>query len=66
MSEPVLSIGDKGAAIVVLHQDLIEQGFDCDGDVATYDFGLATESAVKLFQACHIGPDKRNLAVDGF
>ena len=65
MSESILSVGDKGAVIVVLHQALIEQGFDCDGDIATYDFGPATESTVKLFQACHIGPDKRNLAVDG-
>ena len=67
MSGPVLSIGDKGAAVGVLHQALIEQGFDCDGDTfqAINDFGLATESAVKLFQACHIGPNKENLTVDG-
>ena len=63
----VLSIGDKGAAVGVLHQALIEQGFDCDGDTfqAINDFGPATESAVKLFQACHIGPNKENLTVDG-
>lgn len=62
---PVLSIGDKGAEVGVLRQNLIEQGFDCDGNVANDDFGPATESAVKLFQACHIGPDGRNLTVDG-
>ena len=64
-SQSVLSVGDKGVEVGILHQELIEQGFDCDGDVATYDFGLATESTVKLFQACHIGPEGRNLTVDG-
>ena len=65
MSNPVLSIGDKDAEVGVLHQDLIEQGFDCNGDVATHDFGPVTESVVKLFQACHIGPNGQNLTVDG-
>ena len=65
MTEPVLTLGEQGAAVGSLQQSLIEQGFDCGDDAVTRIFGPATESEVKLFQACHMGPDKKPLAVDG-
>ena len=65
MFSPVLALGDRSASTVILHQSLIEQGFDCGDDSSSQVFGPATESAVKLFQASHIGPLKGNLTVDG-
>ena len=65
MPESVLTLGDNGVDVSLLQQDLMKQGFDCDGDLASDIFGPATNSAVKLFQASHIGPDGENLSVDG-
>ena len=67
MSYAILSIGMSGGDVPDLHQILIEQGFGCGEDPNAYPqiFGPATESAVKLFQASHDGPDSRVLAVDG-
>ena len=65
MSDLVLELGDRNGSVSILHQSLIEQGFDCGDDSNCQIFGPATESAVKLFQASHIGPLKGNLTVDG-
>jgi hypothetical protein len=64
-NNPVLSIGDKGSDVVRFQQILIEQGYDCGIDLDGNIFGPSTDSAVKLFQAGHIGPDGKPLAVDG-
>jgi Putative peptidoglycan-binding domain-containing protein len=65
MSDLVLSLGDRNESVSILQQALIEQGFDCGDDSFSQVFGPATEAAVKLFQASHIGPLKGNLDVDG-
>ena len=65
MPNPVLSNGDKGPDVARLQQALIEQGYDCGIDLDGNIFGPSTGSAVKLFQAGHIGPDGKPLAVDG-
>jgi hypothetical protein len=64
-SNPVLSIGDRGPDVSRLQQLLIEQGYDCGIDLDGNIFGPSTESAVKLFQAGHVGPDGKTLTVDG-
>jgi Putative peptidoglycan binding domain. len=63
----VLSIGMSGGDVPVLHQILIEQGFSCgeDPNSSPQVFGHSTDSAVKLFQASHDGPDTKCLSVDG-
>ena len=67
MAHTTLSIGMSGGDVLDLHQILIEQGFSCGEDPSSLPqvFGVSTESAVKLFQASHDGPDKKCLAVDG-
>src|SRR5271157_2494785 len=61
----MLFIGDRGADVARLQQALIGQGYDCGIDADGSIFGPSTDSAVKLFQAGHVGPDSKNLAVDG-
>jgi len=65
MPNPVLTMGDSGAYVARLQQALIEQGYGCGEDPGTSIFGPSTDSAVKLFQAGHVGPGRENLAVDG-
>ena len=67
MAHATLSIGMSGGDVPILHQILIEQGFSCgeDPNGIPQVFGVSTDSAVKLFQASHDGPDKRVLSVDG-
>lgn len=65
MPETILYLGDGGANVEALQQRLAGQGFDCGEDAATQIFGPSTKSEVKLFQACHMGPDKKPLSVDG-
>ena len=67
MLHTILSIGMIDSDVSVLHQILIEQGFSCGEDPNSVPqvFGVSTDSAVKLFQASHDGPDKRVLSVDG-
>ena len=67
MAHTTLSIGMSGGDVPILHQILIEQGFGCgeDPNGIPQVFGVSTDSAVKLFQASHDGPDKRVLVVDG-
>jgi Putative peptidoglycan binding domain len=64
-NNPVLSIGDKGSDVARLQQILIGQGYDCGVDLDSSVFGPSTDSAAKLFQAGHVGPDGKCLAVDG-
>ena len=45
--------GEKGAAVQSLQEALISQGFPCGKWGADGDFGTATESAVKAFQAAN-------------
>lgn len=67
MSHALLSIGMTGGDVSALQQILIEQGFSCGEDTNSTPrvFGHSTDSAVRLFQASHDGPDWRCLAVDG-
>jgi hypothetical protein len=67
MPHEILSIGMTGGEVSTLHQMLIEQGFSCGEDSRSLPpvFGHATDSAVKLFQASHDGPDRTCLVVDG-
>ena len=65
MSEPTLRLGDSGDEVRNLQQILIGQGYDCGIDTDGAIFGPSTDSAVKLFQAGHIGPDHKPLGVDG-
>lgn len=67
MPHTILSIGMSGGDVPALQQILIEQGFSCgeDPNSSPQVFGHSTDSAVKLFQASHDGPDKKCLSVDG-
>ena len=67
MAHSILSIGMSGDDVCVLQQTLIEQGFGCGEDPGSsrHVFGPPTDSAVKLFQASHVGPDRNCLSVDG-
>ena len=67
MAHALLSIGMAGGDVPVLQQILVEQGFDCGEDLnsSPQAFGHPTDSAVRLFQASHDGPDGKCLAVDG-
>ena len=65
MPGPTLRMGDSGADVAKLQQALIEQGYACGNDTDGAIFGPSTDSAVKLFQAGHVGPDGKPLAVDG-
>ena len=67
MAHVTLSIGMSGGDVPSLQQILIEQGFSCgeDPNSSPQVFGHSTDSAVKLFQASHDGPDNRVLSVDG-
>lgn len=61
----MISLGDNDSGVLWLRQTLIEQGFDCGEGTPDEIFGPAMESAVKLFQACHVGPTGKPLDVDG-
>ena len=65
MPGPTLRMGDSGADVAKLQQALIEQGYACGNDTDGAIFGPSTDSAVKLFQAGHVGSDDKPLAVDG-
>ena len=56
MPGPTLRMGDSGADVAKLQQALIEQGYACGNDTDGAIFGPSTDSAVKLFQAGHVGP----------
>jgi hypothetical protein len=53
--------------VAALHQALAENGFSCENvsEVSLHVFGSGTLEAVKLFQACNVGPDKLPLVPDG-
>jgi hypothetical protein len=53
--------------VAALHQALAENGFPCDrvSEVVLHVFGTGTLEAVKLFQACNVGPDRQPLVPDG-
>ena len=67
MAYAILSIGMSGGDVPELHQILVEQGFSCgeDSNSSPQVFGHSTDSAVRLFQASHDGPDGKCLSVDG-
>ena len=67
MAHVILSIGMSGGDVPELHQILVEQGFRCGEDPNSVPqvFGHTTDSAVRLFQASHDGPDRKCLSVDG-
>lgn len=50
-----------------LHQALGKNGFPCEStpELTLHIFGSGTEGAVKLFQACNVGPDRLPLVPDG-
>jgi len=67
MAHAIISIGMSGGDVPELHQILVEQGFSCgeDSNSSPQVFGHSTDSAVRLFQASHDGPDGKCLSVDG-
>lgn len=62
-----LFLGSSGPEVEVLHQLLVEQGFDPGEDEWSdpRTFGPETEDAVCYFQQTHVGQGCRHLRVDG-
>lgn len=63
----MLRLGSRGSQVEVLHQLLVEQGFDPGEDEWSdpRTFGSETEDAVRQFQAAHSGRNQHPLVVDG-
>lgn len=56
---PMLSIGDKGADVLIAQKMLIGSGYSCGNTGADGDFGTNTYKAVRRFQQA------KNIGVDG-
>jgi hypothetical protein len=69
MHRPTLSVNRQSPVedVAALLQALAENGFPCESmsEVAFHIFGPGTSEAVKLFQACNVGPDGLPLVPDG-
>lgn len=67
MTRPTVKLGSTGAVVAALHQQLAECGFPCasGGELSPPVFGPETLEAVKLFQACNVGPEGEHLVPDG-
>jgi hypothetical protein len=69
MPRPTLSVTRQSPVddVAALHQALGENGFPCEStpELTFQFFGSGTEEAVKLFQACNVGPDGQPLVPDG-
>ena len=62
----MLKMGDAGADVGRLQQQLIEAGYAIDaGELTASQFGESTYVAVRSFQASHVGEDGHVLAEDG-
>jgi hypothetical protein len=62
----LLTIGDRGTAVGVIHQLLIESGERVDpGELAQAFFGPSTKIAVLDFQSSHLTVDGDHLHADG-
>jgi peptidoglycan hydrolase-like protein with peptidoglycan-binding domain len=62
----VLRVGDSGPLVGKLHQDLLEAGEGIEASELTGSvFGQSTYTAVRAFQAHHVGPDGHALSEDG-